>query len=60
MRGGTVADSHDERRTILKGQIEARLRPLCSHFPQRDFDRMVEHIVDAQLQGERRAVNWGR
>jgi hypothetical protein len=56
-----VADGFEEtRRTVLRQQIEARLRDLCSHFPADEFDRLVEKIIDTQLRGEQRSATWGR
>jgi hypothetical protein len=44
---------------MLTREVKARLRPLCTHFPEYDFDTMVNEIVDTQLRGETRTSTWG-
>lgn len=55
-----MAESYSaERRKALKDQVEARLRPVCTHFSAEEFEKMVEQIVDTQIRGEQRLSKWG-
>ncbi len=48
----------DDKLTRLKGEIGRRLRPVCTHMTEQDFEEMVPKIADNELRAERR-MNQG-
>ncbi len=44
----------DEKLARLKGEIWRRLRQVCSHMTEQDFEEMVQKIADNELRAERR------
>jgi len=44
----------DDKLTRLKGEIGRRLRQVCTHMTEQDFEEMVQKIADNELRAERR------
>lgn len=49
----------DEKLARLKAEIGRRLRQVCSHMTDQDFEEMVAKIADNEMRAERR-MNQGR
>ena len=46
------------RRATIQADIARRLRGICGHLPETEFQSLVEEMTDRQLRGERRANEW--
>lgn len=46
------------RKSAVHADIARRLRRVCHHLPETEFQSLVEEMTDRQLNGERRANEW--
>lgn len=53
----TVEEIHSRREKEVRDDIARRLKPVCSNFPDDEFQKLVKTMADRQVQRERR-LNW--
>ena len=41
------------RREMIRDDIARRLRPVCAHYSDDDFQELVESMVEKKLKGDR-------
>ncbi len=46
------------RKATIRDEIAQRLRRVCGHLPETDFQSLVDEIAERQLRGERRANDY--
>lgn len=52
----TVEEIHSRREKEVRDDIARRLRPVCSNFPDDEFQKLVKTMADKQVKCERRLL----
>jgi hypothetical protein len=45
---------HSARREAMRADLAKRLRKVCANFPEEDFRKLVDGMVEQKLRGERK------
>ena len=48
---------HDTRTENMRSAISKRLRGVCEHLSDVEFEKFVDKVLECQLRGERRIVH---
>lgn len=52
----TVDEIHSRREKEVRDDIARRLKPVCSNFPDDEFQKLVKTMADKQVKCERRLL----
>ena len=52
----TVDEIHSRREKEVRDDIARRLKPVCSNFPDDEFQKLVKTMADNQVKCERRLI----
>jgi hypothetical protein len=52
----TLDEIHSLREKAVREDIAERLRPVCSNFPDDEFQKLVAVMADRQVKRERRLI----
>jgi hypothetical protein len=52
----TVDEIHSRREKEVRDDIARRLKPVCSNFPDDEFQKLVKTMADQQVKCERRLI----
>jgi len=52
----TVDEVHSRREKEVRDDIARRLKPVCSNFPDDEFQKLVKTMADQQVKCERRLI----
>ena len=53
----TDEEYHDTRTENMRSSISKRLRGVCVHLSDSEFETFVDKVLECQLRGERRIVH---
>jgi hypothetical protein len=46
-----------DRRKAIRADLERRLRKICAHFPEEDFQALLDTMTERKLRSERGKIN---